>query len=196
MQNIDEITRYLKENLSEKRFNHTKGVAETAKSLAKRWGADAQKAFLAGLVHDCAKEVPFSKTVEFLEKSGHTLSDAERNSPGILHAPLGAVFAEEIFGIKDKEVLDAVRFHTTGRVGMTLIEKIIYIADFIEPGRMYKEAEWVRELSQNDIDKAVLKEAEFVINYNLEKGRTIHPDTINVRDYFLTLTNEGQLNES
>ncbi|MBQ2932885.1 MAG: bis(5'-nucleosyl)-tetraphosphatase (symmetrical) YqeK [Clostridia bacterium] len=196
MQSIDEIIEYLKSNLSEKRFLHTMGVAETAKDLATRWGVEPSKAYIAGLVHDCAKEVPFVKTIELLEKSGVALSLIEKSTPGILHAPLGAILAKEIFGIDDEEILCAVKFHTTGRENMSGLEKIIYIADFIEPNRRYSESAEVRELAKTDIDKAALKETDMVIKFNIAKGKMLHPETIHTRNYLLRVINEGKQNES
>lgn len=196
MQSIDEITRYLKMNLSEKRFLHTLGVAETAEDLARRWGADCAKAFLAGLVHDCAKEIPFADTVKLLKNSGYKLTELEKSTSGILHAPLGAVLAEEIFGIDDPVVLNAVRYHTTGRAGMTILEKIIYIADFIEPNRNYKESDEVRELAKTDLDRAALKETDMVIKFTVDKGRTLHTDTIHTRNYLLKIIKEEKQHES
>ncbi len=196
MQSIDEIIEYLKKNLSEKRFLHTIGVAETAKDLADRWEVDSSKAYIAGLVHDCAKEVPFDETVKMLGKSGVVLNLIEKSTPGILHAPLGAILAKETFGIDDEEILHAVKFHTTGRENMSDLEKIIYIADFIEPNRSYSEAREVRELAKVDIDKAALRETDMVIKFNIAKGKMLHPDTIHTRNYLLRVINEGKQNES
>lgn len=196
MQSIDEITNYLKANLSEKRFKHILGVAKTARVLAEKWGADSDKAFLAGLVHDCAKEIPLNEAVERLTKSGYSPDEIELRSPALLHAPLGAVVAREVFGILDKDVLNSVTFHTTGRPEMSLLEKIIYVADFTEPGRIYPEAEEIRELSYIDIDKAVLKETDMVIKFTVDRGRAIHPATVITRNYYLKLINEENKNES
>ena len=196
MQSINEITRYLKTNLSEKRFLHTLGVAETAEALAKRWGADCFKAFLAGLVHDCAKELPFDKTLNFLEESGYRITWLEESAPGILHAPLGAVLAKKLFGIEDESILDAIKYHTTGRENMTILEKIVYIADFIEPGREYSESKEVKKLADIDLDRAALMETDFVIKFTIDRGRTLHPDTIKTRNYLLRVIKEGKQNES
>ncbi len=196
MQSIDEITNYLKANLSEKRFKHITGVAKTAEALAKKWGADSDKAFLAGLVHDCAKEIPLKDAIERLINSGYSPDEIELRSPALLHAPLGAVVAREIFGISDNEILDSIAFHTTGRPEMSLLEKIIYVADFTEPGRIYPEAEEVRKLSYIDIDRAVLKETDMVIKFTVDKGRAIHPATVLTRNYYLRLINEENKNES
>lgn len=191
MQTTDKIISYLKQNLSEKRFAHTMGVAETARSLAEVWGEDCSRAFVAGLVHDCAKEVPYDEMLRQLRENGYEPDECVLLAPGILHAPLGAIVAKKEFGIEDAEILDAVRFHTTGRPCMTNLEKIIYIADFTEPGRKYPEAEAVRELAQKDLDRAVLLEADFVIKFTVDKGRVIHPATIIARNYYVNLTKEG-----
>ena len=185
MQTTDKIIDYLKQNLSEKRFAHTMGVAETAKSLAKVWGEDCSRAFVAGLVHDCAKEIPFDETVRLLRENGYEPDEDELSAPGILHAPLGAIVAKDEFGIEDAGILGAVRFHTTGRPAMSTLEKIIYIADFTEPGRKYPEAEEVRKLAVKDLDKAVLLEADFVIKFTVDRGKTIHPTTIIARNYYV-----------
>ncbi|MBR5154915.1 MAG: bis(5'-nucleosyl)-tetraphosphatase (symmetrical) YqeK [Clostridia bacterium] len=196
MQTIDEITQYLKRNLSKERFNHTIGVAETAQSLATMWGEDSSLAFLAGLVHDCAKEVPVQDAVMKLSASGYVLDEVEKSSPALIHAPLGALLAKEIFGINDQIVLDAIRYHTTGRTNMSLLEKIIYVADFIEPNRRYRESKIIRDLAFTDLDKAVLAEADMVIKFTIDKGRLIHPDTVIARNYYLKLTKEGKRNET
>lgn len=196
MQNIDEITSFLRQNLTEKRFVHTIGVAETAKSLAEKWGADSDSAFLAGLVHDCAKEIPADDAILHLTKYGYRVDEIERQAPALLHAPLGSFMAKEVFGIDDKAVIDAIMYHTTGRPQMSILEKIIYVADFTEPARTYPEAEKIRRLSYEDIDKAVLKEADMVIKFTVDRGRVIHPNTVYARNYYLTLINEGRTNEN
>lgn len=196
MQSIDEITNYLKANLSEKRFKHTRGVAKTAEDLAKKWGANPQNAFLAGLVHDCAKEIPAAEAMKRLKASGYTPDEVELRSPALLHAPLGAVVARDVFGISDEDILNAIAFHTTGRPQMSILEKIIYVADFTEPGRTYPEADEIRRLSYIDIDRSVLKETDMVIKFTVDRKREIHPATIITRNYYLRKTNEENKNES
>ena len=196
MQTIDEITNYLKNNLTEKRFAHTMGVAETAQSLAEVWGADGSRAFLAGLVHDCAKELSFDKIIEILTENGYSQDAANQDFPMLFHAPCGAILARIIFGFEDADVLNAVRYHTVGRPNMTLLEKIIYVADFIEPTRSFKEAEALRKTAFEDLDKAVLDEADMVIIWNIDRGKTVHPDTVICRNYYLKLTKEGTKNEA
>lgn len=194
MYTIEEITKALKRVLSEKRFNHTIGVAETARSLAERWGVDPDSAYLAGLVHDCAKELPEGRMVKMLEGHGYICDELERSSPNILHAPLGSILARKLYGVEDREILDAVRYHTTGRPQMSLMEKIIYVADFIEPGRKYKESQAVRDLAYTDIDKAVLKETDIVIKYIIEKGGVIHTQSVLTRNSFLARMKKEEAN--
>ena len=196
MKSIEYILNYLKENLSKERFNHTVGVSETAKALAKKWGADEHSAYVAGLVHDCAKEISPQLAIKMLEDRGYIADSVERRALGLLHAPLGAYLAQEYFEIENKEILDSVRFHTTGRVGMTLLDKIIYVADFIEPGRKYKESDIVRQIAETNLDAAVLKEADIVIKFTIEKGRQLHPDTIIARNSYLNIINEVKENET
>ena len=194
MNTIEEITKVLSNELSETRFKHTLGVAETAKILAEKWGADADAAYLAGLVHDCAKEIPVEQMVELLEKNGYCCDEMERESSNILHAPLGSIIAKEKFGVEDEDVLNAVRYHTLGRAQMSLLEKIIYVADFIEPGRKYKEVQFVRDLAYVDIDKAVLKEADIVIKYIIDKGGVLHTESVRTRNSFLIKIKKEEAN--
>ncbi len=195
MQDNTKITYWIKENLSEKRFKHTLGVADTARSLAMVWGADADKAYLAGLLHDCAKEIPKREAISRLREAGYSVSDIERRTPALLHAPLGKVFARGIFGVCDEDVLNSVRYHTTGREGMSLLEKIIYVADFAEPNRDYDGIEEIRILSTTDLDKAALKGADLSLIHTIKRGAAIHVDTIAARNYFLKNTNEVNFNE-
>ncbi len=185
MLSIEEITKYLENTLSQSRFSHTLGVAETARNLAQKWGADEDAAYLAGLVHDCAKEIDKNEAIGLLEERGYTVDEVEKKALGLLHAPLGAFLARERFGITNEEILDSIKFHTTGRVGMTLLDKIIYVADFIEPGRKYKESQLVRETAEVDIDAAVLQEANIIIKYTIDKGRLLHANTVAARNSFL-----------
>ncbi len=196
MQPIDEITKYLQKNLTKKRFDHTMGVANTADSLAVKWGEDTSLAFLAGLVHDCAKEIPYNEIMDGLCLSGYKLDEIEKCSPALLHAPYGAILAKEVFGIHSAAVLDAVKYHTLGRPNMSLLEKIIYVADFIEPNRGYSEAETLRKLAFEDIDKAVLAASDMVIKFTIERRNVLHPDTVATRNYYLKLTKEGRNNET
>ncbi len=198
MQKADKIKEYAKTVLSEKRFVHTVNVAEEAKRLAAVWGADLDGAYLAGVIHDIAKEIPKSQVFDTLAEYGYTPDETEKQNPELLHGKLAAYIAKEKFGIDDEDILSAVAYHTTGRPEMSLLEKIIYVADFTEPGRVYPEANEIRELADKNIDKAVLCQADMVIKFIIDRGRPLHIDTVNTRNYFLLklkeeLKNEGKI---
>lgn len=132
---FETMRKKVKKHLDKDRYRHTVGVMYTAQCLAMRYGADMEKARIAGLLHDCAKYIPTEKKLCMCRENEIAISNAEEKNPGLLHAKLGAVIAREKYGVEDEEILDAIRFHTTGRPDMSLLDKIIYIADFIEPNR-------------------------------------------------------------
>ena len=129
------LIRELESELAYGRFVHTMNVASTAASLAMCYGFDVDKAETAGLLHDCAKCMNLGKMLKICEKAGLELSDIEKNSGSLLHSKAGAELAQSRYGVKDEDILNAIRYHTTGRPGMSLLEKIIFTADYIEPGR-------------------------------------------------------------
>ncbi len=154
---IDSINRRLHTTLTPKRFKHTQGVAEEAAKMAKRYGADEKKAYIAGLLHDCAKCIPTSEKLPLCKKYGVKLDDVLIKNPDLTHSFLGAKIAEKDYGIKDKDILNAIAYHTTGRADMSLLEKIIYIADYIEPNRKYFDGlDKARKLAYEDIDKTMV----------------------------------------
>ncbi len=194
MTDVSEIERVVRARLSERRFSHTLNVAQEAERLAQRWGADAECAYLAGLVHDFAKEIPKDEAIEKLREFGETEFDYSA-CPSLIHGPLASQIVMREFGIEDISVLDAVRYHTTGRRNMTLLEKIIYLADFIEPSRKFDGVEEVRRLAYEDIDKAMLMEADLVIGFVLERGQFLHEETVQMRNELLMKTKEEENNE-
>jgi predicted HD superfamily hydrolase involved in NAD metabolism len=188
---IHNITTRLRELLPEKRFNHSLGVQEEAVRLAKHWGADIDKASLAGLTHDCCKNLTVEEGRALAKQYNLTLDEITMNTKGLLHAPLGAEYAKREFGIDDNEVLDAIRSHTTGRSDMTLLEKIIYIADYIEPTR--KNFTWLepmRALAYKNLDKAVLYGLNIAITYIIDKNEPLNLITLEARNYYLTEENK------
>ena len=130
-----DLIKTLEQELNYKRFVHTLSVAGTAASLAMCYGADLEKAEMAGLLHDCAKCIDVRKMQRLCEKAGLEVSPYERNSSSLLHSKAGSVLAAEKYGYDDPDMLNAIRYHTTGRPGMSLLEKIIFVSDYIEPGR-------------------------------------------------------------
>lgn len=180
---LEKINEVLGQLLSERRYHHSMGVAEMSVKLAEKYGADPEKAFLAGLVHDCAKEIPVEETVRLLKETYHITPDAmSLQMPRLLHGVLGSCIAQSRFGIYDPEILDAIRYHTTGKANMGLLSKIVYIADYIEPGRAYEDVEYLRELTFRNLEDAMLFAVDFTIMDLVEKGRTIHPDTVHFRN--------------
>ena len=136
---ISKIKKELAKELDSKRYEHTLGVAYTAACLAMRYDCDINRAYLAGLLHDCAKCMSHDERLHYCEKHDIEITDIEKQNPALLHAKVGAEMCRRKYDIKDEEICSAVRFHTTGRPGMTILEKIIFIADYLEPHR--EEAE-------------------------------------------------------
>ncbi|MBR6323067.1 MAG: bis(5'-nucleosyl)-tetraphosphatase (symmetrical) YqeK [Lachnospiraceae bacterium] len=133
------IKKALKKELDKERYQHTLAVAYTACCLAMRWEADLDSAYIAGLLHDCAKNIPDEDRVKLCGKWGLPVNKTERKNPTLLHAKMGAYLAVEKYGVDDPDILRAIEFHTTGRPGMSTLEKIIFVADYIEPYRFKAE---------------------------------------------------------
>jgi len=161
-----------------RRFEHTLGVEYTAAALAMCHGADIHSARIAGLLHDCAKCLTDEKRLAICEKNHIPIHKLEKKNPFLLHAKVGAFLAKEKYGIEDLEILNAIRSHTTGRPNMSLLEKIIFIADYIEPGRKSApNLTEIRKLAFQDIDKALLKILEDTLDYLKETAGDIDPMT-------------------
>lgn len=185
MWNEEKIINYLNENLKKKRIKHSLGVRDTAVELAKIYCADIEKARLAGLVHDCAKNLNNEEMLNIAEKSGYTISMVCRKNYTLLHGAAGAYIAKTIMGIDDDEIINAVKYHTTGRENMSILEKIIYIADYTEPNRNFPGVEKLRLLSFENLDKALLRAFDNTIKYVVDNGQLLHYDTIKARNYLL-----------
>ena len=183
---MKEIIEFLINNLSERRYKHVLGVAKTAKELASLNGVDENKAELAAMLHDIAKEMPVDEQMRILKKNNFNITEIEKASLQVLHGFVGEFLAREKFNINDEEVLKAVAYHTTGKANMTKLEKIIYIADYIEPTRNYPGVEELREVTYKDLDKGVLMGINNTIKLLLDKDGVIHPLTIEARNYLLT----------
>ena len=184
------IEKKLHKALDKERFCHTMGVMYTAASLAMAHGCDMEQALLAGLLHDCAKCIPNDKKLELCKKHHIDITRAEERSPFLLHAKLGAWYARKKYHIKDPDILHAIAVHTTGVPGMNLLDKIIYIADYIEPNRnKAPDLEQVRAMAFVDLDRTMLHILEGTLSY-LEEGRgEIDPLTAETGTYFRDLCN-------
>lgn len=173
-----EIEKYLKSKLTPERYTHVLSVRELALDLAEKYGADLRKVNLAALLHDCAKWMKNSEQYETAASREIQLDEVERQNPSLLHALIGVEFAVSRFDVEDPEILNAIRIHTTGSGKMTLIDKILYVADFAEPKRDHAEAHAVRALAYQDLNEAVFEVSRYKIEHLLAKGVLIHPSTI------------------
>jgi predicted HD superfamily hydrolase involved in NAD metabolism len=179
------MTLYLKSNLLEKRYIHTLGVADTAKKLAKLNGISENKAEIAGLAHDVAKNLSKDRLKEIIEENHIVLSDVEENNVNLWHSIIAPIEARNKLGIEDSEILDAVRWHTTGKENMSILTKIIYIADMIEPNRNFEGVEDIRKVTFEDLDTGVYYGLTRSIEILLIRNLLIDENTIRARNYFL-----------
>ncbi len=183
---IKKIKKSMEKVLDSKRYEHTLGVEYTAAALAMRYDASLEDARIAGLLHDCAKCLSDEKRLSFCGKHNISINDVERKNPSLLHAKVGSFLAMEEYHVENLEIVSAILNHTTGRPGMTLLEKIIFIADYIEPGR--KQApnlSEIRKLAFIDLDQALIRILEDTLTHleNNEKGE-IDPMTQKTYDYY------------
>ena len=182
----------LKAALNNERYIHTLGVAYTSSALAMRYGYDTDKALMAGLLHDCAKCFPTEEKFRLCEEGKVCLSESEIRNPALIHAKLGAYIAVRDYGINEPEILDAIRTHTTGSPSMSLLQKIVYIADLIEPNRddIIAGIEIMRQLSFTDIDMAVYTISKRQLEYLASQpGKEIDPGTRETFEYYKEVIN-------
>ncbi len=167
----------LKKELDRQRYAHTLGVEQTAREMARRFGEDEEKAALAGLLHDCAKCMPLSQMLKAAREE--SLNPVMKTSKALMHAVAGRCVASSVYGVTDEEVLGAIRWHTTGHAHMTRLEKIIYLADMIEPNRKpYPGLDALRALCMQDLDEAMHAALRMSLEHVQEQGKTLHPDTL------------------
>lgn len=183
--NYDEIIKNLSVVLKNKRLEHSIGVSQTAVELAELYGGDAVKAKIAGILHDCARNMPKNNLLQMLEAFAIVIDDVELCEPALLHARVGAHLAKKVYGIEDAEICQAIAVHTVGASHMTLLDKIIYLADFIEPGRDFPGVEKIRRIAKLDLDQALLAAFDHTILYIIDRKGFIHPDTIAARNSLL-----------
>lgn len=183
--NNKEIAEQIKSSMSSGRYQHTMGVVETAVKLAELYGAEREKARIAALLHDIAREFGSDRIRQLCQQSGIAADEVEKAVPDLLHGKLAAHIAAKNYGVRDGEILDAIRFHTTGRRKMTVLDKIIFIADMIEPGRDFPGVQSLRELAWQDLDRAVVAGLDNTIRYVLDRGLLIHPNSIEARNELL-----------
>lgn len=180
----------LKKDLSANRFLHTEGVMYTAAALAMAYGADIDAALTAGLLHDCAKGIPDEDKISVCEDCHLPVTAVEQRNPSLLHAKLGAYFAKVRFGVEEEEILDAITWHTTGKPDMTLLEKIVFIADYIEPGRdQAPRLSEIRQAAFRDIDRCMYLILSDTMEYLSRRPGSIDRMTQEAYDYYRELVN-------
>ncbi len=179
-----ELISAMKKELKWKRFVHTMGVAGTAASLAMRYGENVSVAEEAAILHDCAKYLDTDAMEKLVRKAGYPVTEQEKGNGSLLHAKAGAALAASKYGVKNEDILSAIRWHTTGHPGMTLLDKIIFTADYIEPGRSTPGLEEVRPLAFTDLDKAVCLILEHTLAYLQKTCSDIDDMTRQTYEYY------------
>ena len=188
---INQMDKKLKETLSERRYNHSIGVMDVAVSMAEKFGADVEKARIAGLLHDCAKEIDKDEALKMCDEMGIEIDDEKRVQKGLLHADLGAELIKRDYDIDDEEIYSAVKCHTMGKRDMTTLDKILYLADFIEPNRRdFEGLSKLREVCFEDLDEAMLFAINLSISFVSGKGKTLHKQTVDTKEYFQKLIDD------
>lgn len=191
---FDQAKTQLKEALfhKPKRYAHTLGVVETAETLAHRYGEDPAQTRWAALLHDCAKGLSREETLSLCETYGVPLDEIMREEPELIHGPLGAVLARERYGMQDAAVLEAIACHTTGKRNMSLLDKIIYLADAIEPARQYPGVDELRRTAMEDLDQAILDSMGSTMQFVLQRGGLLHPLTVDARNALIIQLKQEQ----
>lgn len=189
---IDEMKQKLQKILSLKRYTHSVNVMETAVQLAQRYDVDVEKCAIAGLLHDCARDIRGDKLFDLCVHYNIEVDEIERRQPELLHGPLGVYIAIREYGVTDDQVLEAIKWHTTGTPGMDTISKIIFISDFIEPLRNFTGVEALRKEAFEDLDQAVVMGIDSTLRYILTRKGLLHPDTVNTRNWLLMNSKAGE----
>ena len=187
----DECRRQLCDEIGNKRYLHSIGVSNTSACLAMRYGCDIWKAYVAGLLHDCAKGLSEEEMIRAVTEADIELSEIEKSNPELLHAKAGSVLARSKYEINDDDILDAIKYHTTGRPSMTLLEKIIFTADYIEPNRSgIPDLDSIRQVAFTDIDNAIILICKASIEYLKQKNRVIDVTTIDTYEFYSNIGKE------
>lgn len=175
----------LKKEINEQRYRHSIRVMDTCEQLARCHQENIYKAMLAGLLHDCARDRNEETLRDLLAHNQVKVSQWEILQPVLLHAKAAGILAKELFGITDEAVLNAMVWHTTGKENMTILEKIVFLADCIEPGRSFPGVDEIRMMAYNNLDQAVLMALKNSISYIVSQEGIVHPDTLNAYNWLL-----------
>jgi predicted HD superfamily hydrolase involved in NAD metabolism len=180
MPSVEEIKITLQGRLTKEHYEHSLRTAELAEEMAEAYGVDSSKAYLAGILHDYTKSLTRDEMLKEAKACGINIGHVESINPYLLHAELAAILVEKDLFVSDREILDAIRKHTFGAVKMSALDKIIYVADMIEPGRPYESLNHLREIAFSGLD-AVFRQAYFVtVEYLVKARKLLHPQTLEV----------------
>lgn len=185
MIDFEKYENLIKSRLSEYRYIHSMNVSKSAVSLAEKYSADPEKARFAGILHDVMKEEELSVQYDYIRKNGEELTAARLLNNSVIHQMSGAAYCRLELGIDDKDVLGAIRYHTTGRRDMTLLEQVVYTADFISADRNYPDVEKMRELADESLDEAMLYSLKYTINKLVGAELIVEPDTLECYNFIL-----------
>ena len=179
--NLEEITKDVKNTLSEKRYIHCIGVMEQAAYLAKKYGYDIDIARVVGIAHDIEKEIPEEEKLKYVEQNNIEIDKIESVNIGLLHAKIGADICKKKYNFTE-EMQNAIKYHTTGNENMNILAKIIFVADKTEKNRKYEDLKTVRDLADEDLDKCILYILDYMLVDNVNKKKLIHPNSIKIRN--------------
>jgi predicted HD superfamily hydrolase involved in NAD metabolism len=188
MPDIEALKNKLKEKLTEEHYGHSLRTAKLAEEMAKVYGLDSQKAYIAGLLHDYAKSMPEDEMLDEAQALGIEINDVEEANPGLLHAGLSAKLVKKELGINDHEIISAIEKHTIGAVTMSDLDKIVYIADMVEPGRPYEILDGLRKIIFKDLDVAYKEAYIMTVEYLVKTRKLLHPQTLAVWNKLIMTT--------
>lgn len=185
MLGLDEMIKKLQQILTPKRFRHSMNTMEECIRLAEKYDVDVEKAAIAGLIHDCAKDLDKDAVLPICEKYGIIVDEIARSQPKLLHGEIGAHMARELFGVEDPEILDAITDHTLGRPGMSKLSSIVFVADYTEAGRDFEGIEEIRKAADEGLENAIVAGIDSTIRHVLRKGQPLHPQSVMTRNWAL-----------
>ena len=188
MYDFEKYENLIKSRLSEYRYTHSMNVAKRARELAKIYSLDEDKAYLAGILHDITKETDYAEQEKYMDNLGIIPTELEKSNKLVYHQISGPCYVRSVLGIDDEEVLNAIRYHTTGHAEMTDFEMVIYLADLTSAERSYPDVESVRKLADNSLTDAMLCATRFTITDLANKNKLIHPDTLYCYNWVLQKT--------
>ena len=182
---LDRIKNDLKNWLSKERYIHTQGVVEVATQLAQKNNVNIEKTIIAALLHDYAKPLSQKELFQYAEKINDDIDKTEMKIPSVLHAPVGAFLVKKKYDIINKDILEAIRYHTIGNPEMSKLALIIFAADFIEPSREFPGVRKLRDISKSNLSQLIIAVCDQSIKYNINKKKIIHPNTLLLRNEYL-----------